>query len=232
MQRGYDLMRTLNIVRKVDNMAKSKRLRKLEKQLKLKSQRELLSTEQSKIQSKTKPKRTQQKQTSVSTKKAKQIQIKSAKRKARESKKYKESPRDRYYRNAGRTKSEKGVAFKRVVLDNLYSIINRAISESAGSNTYKDEKISAHANKLKSLLDEQISLYGEQKVAMACESAPEQAISSCETYIYASDQKDKNLVETAFTEFVMIITGEVLTPEQAKWVSEQSDIENPFIKPE
>ena len=154
-------------------MAKSKRLRKLEKQIKLKSQRELVSTEQSKIQSKTKPKRAQQKQSTVSIKKAKQISIKSAKRKAREARKYKESPRDRYYRNAGRTKSEKGVAFKRVVLDNLYSIINRAISESTGSNTVKAEKISSHANHLKYILDEQISLYGEQKVAMACESAPE-----------------------------------------------------------
>ena len=215
-------MRTLNAVRKVDNMAKSKRLRKLEKQLKLKSQRELLSTEQSKIQSKTKPKRTQQKQSTVSVKKAKQLSIKSAKRKARQSRKYKESPRDRYYRNAGRTKSEKGVPFKRVVLDNLYIIINRAISQGTESQV-------GRANHLKHILDEQISLYGEQKVAMCCESAPERAISSCQTYIYASDQ---NQIEVAFTEFVMIITGEVLTPEQAKWVSEQSDIENPFIVPE
>lgn len=210
-------------------MAKSKRLRKLEKQLKLKSQRELVSTEQAKIQSKTKPKRTQQKQTPVSIKKAKQMSIREARRKARQAKKYKESPRDRYYRKSGRKKSEQGVPFKRVVLDNLYSIINRAISESAGVNTFKAEKISEHANQLKYMLDEQIRLYGEQKVAMSCEASPEQAISSCEAYIYSSDQ---NLVEMSFTQFVMIITGEVLTPEQAKWVSDQSDVENPFEVPE
>ena len=210
-------------------MAKSKRLRKLEKQLKLKSRRELVSTEQSKIQSKTKPKRVQQKQTPVSVKKAEQMSIKQAKRKARQAKKNKESPRDRYYRKSGRKKSEQGVPFKRVVLDNLYLIINRAISESTGTNTFKAQKISEHANHLKYILDEQISFYGEQKVAMACESAPEQAISSCEAYIYSSDQ---NLVEMSFTQFVMIITGEVLTPEQAKWTSEQTDIENPFEVPE
>lgn len=104
-------------------------------------------------------------------------------------------------------------SFTRIVLDNIEALIH----EYEGSST---ELWRENAYKLEDELNAQCVKYGEEVIAHCCEQAPQESIAQAEKVIHSSTTQ--KLVEN-LTVFVMIITGEIPTIDDAKKFGETQD---------
>ena len=104
-------------------------------------------------------------------------------------------------------------SFTRIVLDNIEALINEY--ESSSTELWRE-----NAYRLEDELNAQIIRYGEDVIAHCCEQAPQESIAQAEKVIHSSTTQ--KLVQN-LTVFVMIITGEIPTVEQAKQYGETQD---------
>lgn len=105
-----------------------------------------------------------------------------------------------------------------VILRNVEDLIDK---EYASSTPY----ISYGADLLGSELDKQIAIYGRDKVAQSLENSPAEAISTAEQIVYDSDMERK---KQGLLEFILIITGEVLSYDQAKMIGDAQDYSDDY----
>lgn len=116
-----------------------------------------------------------------------------------------------YYEYSGYDYSDTADAsFTDIVLSNIEAKID----------AYRDsttEREAYGAKLLDTVLEQQINLYGREKVARSCEEAPDVAKRYTDAVIFASKQEIKlhNL-----TEFILLITGTVLTIDEAKEIGD------------
>ena len=116
-----------------------------------------------------------------------------------------------YYDYSGYDYSDTADAsFTDIVLANIEAKID----------AYRDsttEREAYGAKLLDTVLQQQINLYGREKVARSCEEAPDQAKRYSDAVIFASKQEIKlhNL-----TEFILLITGTVLSIDDAKQIGD------------
>lgn len=91
-----------------------------------------------------------------------------------------------------------------------------------------DYAVAERASRLRETLQEEIATYGRAKVAYACEQAGHTIISNAAVYVFDSDDQNRNI---ALTMFMMLLRGEVLTPDDARNIGEELDTTddyNPF----
>ena len=109
--------------------------------------------------------------------------------------------------------------FSDVVLKN----IGEMIREAEGLN---HEEFTPQARNLELLLNQQIALYGREKVAIALEQKPDEAIKCAERAIYA--YHDPKGHREALAEMYMLIKGEIPDVEQSKQFTEWEE-ENDYV---
>ena len=85
--------------------------------------------------------------------------------------------------------------------------------------------IASRSNILKSTLEEQIQQYGRAKVAYACEQAGHQIITNAAVYVFDSDD---NRRREAYTFFMILLKGEVLSADEAKDLGDAQDINEDY----
>lgn len=91
-----------------------------------------------------------------------------------------------------------------------------------------DYSVAERAGRLRETLYEEINTYGRAKVAYACEQAGHTIISNAAVYVFDSDDQQRHI---ALTMFMMLLRGEVLSPDDAKNIGEEletTDDYNPF----
>lgn len=114
--------------------------------------------------------------------------------------------REEYYKTSEREESYDSASFTDIILQNIEAKINQFYDSQTAQFAYG-------AKLLKATLDSQIAQYGRAKVATSCENAPEEAKRLSDVVVFASKQEQKH---QALIEFVMIITGEIMTLDLAK----------------
>lgn len=116
-----------------------------------------------------------------------------------------------YYDYSGYDYSDTAEAsFTDIVLSNIEARIDECRDSS-------NPQFSYGARLLETALNRQIELYGREKVARALEEAPDEAKRLSEAVIYASKQEQKM---QHLMEFLQLITGEVLSPEEARAIGD------------
>lgn len=100
-----------------------------------------------------------------------------------------------------------------IILQNIEALIEQNYGSSIDVRDYGSKL-------LKQALDEQIRMYGRDKVAKGCEESASQAWRTAESVIYESKQNAKrwNLMV-----FIQIITGVVLSADEAKAIEDYAE---------
>lgn len=100
-----------------------------------------------------------------------------------------------------------------IILQNIEALIEQNYGSSIDVRDYGSKL-------LKQALDEQIRMYGRDKVAKGCEESASQAWRTAESVIYESNQNAKrwNLMV-----FIQIITGVVLSADEAKAIEDYAE---------
>lgn len=100
-----------------------------------------------------------------------------------------------------------------IILQNIEALIEQNYGSSIEVRDYGSKL-------LKQALDEQIRMYGRDKVAKGCEESASQAWRTAESVIYESTQNAKrwNLMV-----FIQIITGVVLSADEAKAIEDYAE---------
>lgn len=100
-----------------------------------------------------------------------------------------------------------------IILQNIEALIEQNYGSSIDVRDYGSKL-------LKQALDEQIRMYGRDKVAKGCEESASQAWRTAESVIYESTQnaKRQNLMV-----FIQIITGVVLSADEAKAIEDYAE---------
>ena len=145
-----------------------------------------------------------------------------------------EKIRDSFYEKTKKVKNETNAPLP-LKSDIILQELERRISTwEADGNTalsaqlHGDYAVAERASRLKDTLQEEISNYGRAKVAYACEQAGHTIISNAAVYVFDSDDQNRNI---ALTMFMMLLRGEVLTPDDARNIGEEletTDDYNPF----
>ena len=104
-------------------------------------------------------------------------------------------------------------SFTRIVLDNIEALI--AQYEHSTTQLYVH-----NAYTLEDELNAQIIKYGEDVIAHCCEQAPQSSIAQAEQVIYSSTEEK---LRQNLSTFVMIITGEIPSIDEAKRMGETQD---------
>lgn len=135
--------------------------------------------------------------------------------------------RKNYYSNSGRVMGDTlNTPYKSQII--LQELERRIATWESDSNAEGDTARGQRCSRLQSLLNEQISQYGRSAVAYSCEQAGHTVITNAGVYVFASSQEER---EQGWLMFEMLITGEVLTPDEAKELGnamDNSDTINPF----
>ena len=100
-----------------------------------------------------------------------------------------------------------------IVLQNIEALIDQNYGSSIEARDYGSKY-------LKQALDEQIRMYGRDKVAKGCEESASQAWRTAEAVIYESNQnaKRQNLMA-----FIQMITGVALSADEAKTIEDYAE---------
>lgn len=102
----------------------------------------------------------------------------------------------------------------------------------AEAEALRTQLYALNAMDLHVVLNNEINQFGRDKVAIALENNPDDAIAQAERAIYTSDAKAHR---DAITQFIMLITGSIPTIDESKQFTEWEDetetyYDNPFLK--